>query len=206
MRRVIGPRVTIAAVFLAGMGLLGGLQAWDTASGPGRLAPPAARTLVAVDHVADGDTLTVNGTQRIPGDELDGHSGRETVRIIGVDTPETVDPRLPRDPVTGKRIPQCYGPEASHFTKQLLPPGSTVTLEFDAGTTAAQLRDRTRGHRLLAYVWLSDGRMLNLELVKQGYAKVLSIPPQDDYRHLFTQAMANAKAAHKGRWGACTST
>lgn len=146
-------------------------------SGPGA-GPPAARS-VAVERVVDGDTIVVSGY----GAKL------EHVRLIGVDTPETVAPRKPV---------QCYGPEASAYTKHLLPKGSSVILRFDAG---APERDHFR--RVLAYVWTNSHTMVNLDLVRRGYARAAYYKPHDDYRQLFKSAEAKAKADDKGRWGAC---
>lgn len=167
-------------------------------SGPGAGAgPPAARTPVSVQRVVDGDTIVVTGTRTLGAvDAQDGKLDVETVRLIGVDTPESVG--------RYKGHPQCYGLEASSYMHRLLPDGAAVILSFDAGTTTAQMRDRTPSHRLLAYVWLSDNRtMVNQRLVREGYAKVLSINPQDDYRQLFKTVQDKAKREGKGRWGAC---
>jgi micrococcal nuclease len=178
----------LSRYIMPAVGFLLFLTLWSACTG--RLAdpnaPPAPDTVVTVDRVVDGDTIVVTGAVSIDGRE------RETVRLIGVDTPETVHPRQPV---------QCYGPQASAYTKARLPKGITVTLRFDAGTTA--LRDRTPSRRLLAYVWRTDGRHHNLELVKGGYARAAHYPPQDDHRDAFKQAEAKAKAANKGRWGAC---
>lgn len=89
--------------------------------------------------------------------------GIEEVRLIGVDTPETVDPSEDVEP---------YGPEASNFTKRELE-GERVRLEFD------QDREEDRG-RLLAYVHVS-GQLPNETLLRQGYAQLWVIPPNDRY-------------------------
>jgi micrococcal nuclease len=195
MTRIL-QRYVVAAVLFAGLVLA---FAFFVPTGS-PVGPPKPRSVVTVTRVVDGDTIVVDSTEPITGRPT------ETIRLIGVDTPETKDPRLPRDPVTHKLIPQCYGPEASAHVAELLRPGITVTLAFDAGTSAAQLRDRTPSHRLLAYVWLNDGTMLNLDLVRDGYARARPVAPQDDYRGLFKTAEATAKAQHKGRWGACATT
>src|SRR5204862_6077010 len=108
-----------------------------------------------------GDSLTVRVVAVVDGDTLDVTSGgrRERVRLLGVDTPETVDPHRPVG---------CYGPEASAFTHQRLG-GRAVRLRFDR-----QRRDRFG--RLLAYVEV-DGRRFNDELLAGGYARLLVIPP-----------------------------
>ncbi len=89
-------------------------------------------------RVVDGDTIILNGKER--------------VRLIGVDTPETVHPRRPV---------QYFGKEASAFTKRMIE-GKKVRLEYD------QTR-KDRYGRTLAYVYLEDGTHLNAEIVKQGY-------------------------------------
>jgi micrococcal nuclease len=173
--------VTPAVLFLAWV------LAWSACTGSqplGSNEPGHPDTAVAVERWVDGDTVVVTGYG----------AKRETVRLIGVDTPETVHPRKPVE---------CYGRQASAFVKALLPVGSAATLTFDKGTT--ELRDRTPSRRLLAYLWKSDDTMVNLELVRQGYAKAVHYPPQDDYRDTFKQAEAKAKAATKGRWKACQS-
>ena len=98
-------------------------------------APVAAQV---VERVVDGDTIIVQGVGR--------------VRLIGVDTPETVHPRRPVE---------CFGKEASAFTKRLLH-GQRVRLEYD--------QERTdRYGRTLAYVYLSSGTFANAEIIRQGY-------------------------------------
>ena len=101
------------------------------------LAPgPVAAQLV--ERVVDGDTIIVQGVGR--------------VRLIGVDTPETVHPR---------RTVECFGMEASAFTKRMLE-GQRARLEYD--------RERTdRYGRTLAYVYLPNGTFANAEIVRQGY-------------------------------------
>ncbi len=88
--------------------------------------------------VIDGDTIVLDGN--------------EIVRLIGIDTPETKDPRKPV---------QYYGREAYEFTKGLVE-GKKVRLVYD-------LNEKDRYGRTLAYVYLKDGTFLNAEVVKQGY-------------------------------------
>jgi micrococcal nuclease len=128
-------------------------------------------------RVVDGDTVVVDV------------AGAETpVRLIGIDTPETVDPRRPVG---------CYGPAASARTKQLLPHGTAVRLERDA-----ELRDRYG--RLLAYVHRSaDGLFVNEDLLSGGFAEVLSIPPNTTYSARFAAVELDARAAGRGLWSAC---
>src|ERR671925_1352101 len=107
-------------------------------------------------RVIDGDTIEV---------ELAGKA--ETVRLIGVDTPET---RHPRKPV------QAFGKEATAFTRQMVE-GKEVRLEFD-------VQPRDKYGRLLGYVYVGD-TMLNAELVRQGYAQVATYPPNVKYQERF---------------------
>jgi micrococcal nuclease len=130
-----------------------------------------------VDHVVDGDTVEVVLGRR-----------HERVRLIGIDTPEVFVERGP---------PECYGPEASAFTKQLLPPGTAVRLERD-------VVGRDDYGRLLAYVYLAaDGRMVNELIIADGFAQPLTIPPNSTFAGRFVAAARAAEAAGLGLWGAC---
>lgn len=153
-------------------------------------APPASgepvcpQTALAgcatVVRVVDGDTLVA---------KLDGRAAPDTVRLIGVDTPETKHPGQPVG---------CYGPEASAATARLAPPGTRVGVGFDA-----EVRDRTPSRRLLAYVYLPSGRMLNAELVWSGYARAKAFKPNTRYRAVLEARQAQAKAARRGLWSHC---
>lgn len=125
----------------------------------------------------------------IDGDTIDVRLGREItrIRLLGIDTPETKDPRKPV---------QCFGPEASHRTTELLPLGTIVHLESDRETHDVF-------GRTLAYVHRSDGLFINLSLVTDGYADVLTIAPNGSHSAEFGAAAAAAKAAAKGLWAAC---
>ncbi len=117
-------------------------------------------------------------------------SGRdEHVRLIGVDTPETVDPRRPVG---------CYGAEASWHTKTLLPVGTAVRLERD-------VEARDRYGRLLAYVFRrSDGMFINEALLRDGYGQLLTIPPNVAQVRRFRAAQASARRSGAGLWSACS--
>ncbi len=129
---------------------------------------------VRVVHVVDGDTIVVDDR------------GRDTtVRLLGVDTPETVHPD---EPV------QCYGPEASAFTKAALT-GRTVRLETD-------VERHDRYGRLLAYV-VVDGHRFNDELLRRGYARLLVIPPNGMYARTMLGEELAARRAGAGLWSAC---
>jgi micrococcal nuclease len=92
---------------------------------------------------------------------------------------------------------QCFGPEASTRTKELLPKGTAVRLERD-------VEARDRYGRLLAYVYrLSDGLFVNLSLATDGYARPLTIAPNVAYADRFAAAANAAARAHRGLWAAC---
>jgi micrococcal nuclease len=167
---------------LLGMALLGLLLARGDSCTPGVIEggrtaaeKPGERIAANVTRVADGDSFYVG----LP-------DGEEEVRMIGVDTPETVDPDQPV---------QCYGPEASAFTHRLLAPGTRVELELGAET-----RD-TYG-RLLAYVYL-DGHLVEAMLARRGLARPLTIAPNDALAPLFERLAASAGRSGRGMWGAC---
>lgn len=136
-----------------------------------------------VTKVVDGDTIhaTINGKE-------------ETVRLIGIDTPETHHPSKPVQP---------YGPEAENFTRSQLD-GKQVWLEKD-------VQERDKYGRLLAYVWTSQPteindkeireKMFNAKLALEGYAQQLTIPPDVKYSDYFTTYVREAREANKGLWG-----
>lgn len=131
-----------------------------------------------VQEVIDGDTIVV----RFP----DGQS--EVVRLLGVDTPETVDPSRPE---------QCFGAEASAFVAETLPPGTEVRLERD-------IEARDQFGRLLAYVFRSDdGRFINAELLSGGYADISIYAPNDGYVEVLEANLTQAKTQSAGLWSAC---
>ena len=124
-----------------------------------------------VSRVIDGDTIEIEGGQK--------------VRYIGMDTPETVDPRKPV---------QCFGLEASKKNKELVE-GKSVRLEKD-------ITDRDLYKRLLRYVWV-EGIFVNLELIKQGFANSATFPPDVKYQKEFFAAEKEAKENNRGLWSAC---
>jgi micrococcal nuclease len=129
-----------------------------------------------VAHVSDGDTITV----KTP-------TGEETVRFLGVDTPEVHDPRKPV---------QCFGEAASQHTKARLT-GQSVRLEPDPTDS-----DRDKYNRLLRYVYLPDGTLYNAELVREGYAFAYTVFPLvklDDFRAL----ERDAREHNRGLWAGC---
>ena len=165
-RRVLGILVALLAAGIA--------AAAANAGGSAEAGRPGATTVV---RVVDGDTIVA----RLP-------SGEERVRLIGIDTPESVDPRAPVE---------CFGKEASARTAALLPEGTEIRLERD-------VEGRDRYGRLLAYVYRAgDGTFVNLALAEEGYAQPLSIPPNVAYASRFSAAAAAAREAGRGLWSAC---
>jgi micrococcal nuclease len=170
-RGALGAPLFIAAVLIAlSLSRCGTNGGSDEPSGP-----VSAR----VTHVVDGDTIDVS----IDGDD-------DTVRYIGIDTPETVKPGTPV---------QCGGPEA-HEANDRLVYGKTVTLRFDA-------ERRDVYGRLLAYVYLPRaGRrplFVNAELARRGLARTLTIPPNDSFAPLFARLANHAGVRGRGLWGSC---
>jgi micrococcal nuclease len=132
-----------------------------------------------VTKFVDGDTIHV---------EMNGK--QEKIRLIGVDTPETHDPRAAM---------QCYGEAAAAFTKQLIGDHS-VRLQADPQGT-----DRDRYDRLLRYVYLPDNTLVNAEIIKQGYGfGYLSFP--FSMRDEFRQYEKQAREGNKGLWSSCHPT
>ena len=139
-------------------------------------APPApsAQNIQRVERVVDGDTLLLANGQR--------------VRLIGVNTPETVKEDWPVEP---------FGPEAKAFTADFIRvAGGQVRLEFDGDST-------DQFGRLLAYVYAADGRMLNAELLRAGLARAtLGYRFAQTMKARFRREEAEAKAAARGIWSA----
>ncbi len=156
-------------------------QPADTSVDPAVTATVPDQPLLApnatVERVIDGDTIVA---------DLDGRS--ERVRLLGIDTPESVAQTRPD---------QCFGAEASAYLKSVLPEGTAITLIRDT-----EARDQY--DRLLAYVVRSEDQLfVNLDLLERGYAGVLIYPPNDHYADLFTSAERTAARADVGLWGVC---
>ena len=133
--------------------------------------PPGPTGPLLVSRVIDGDTIVVATVG--------------TVRLIGVDTPETV---APGEPVG------CFGPEASAYTREVAS-GMMVTLDYDVDQF-------DRFGRTLAYIYLPDGTFLNAALVEQGYGRAYTVFP---FRYLeqFRTLEREAREARRGLWEAC---
>jgi micrococcal nuclease len=167
-----GMRRTFLAVAVVAAAAVLALVAQGGTAGPA--FPPGEGEVV---RVVDGDTIVVRVT-----------GGEERVRLIGIDTPESVDPRRPVE---------CFGKEAAARTADLLPAGTRVRLERD-------LEPRDRYGRLLAYVYRADdGAFVNLLLLEEGYAQPLTIPPNVAHTADLTAAARAARAAGAGLWSAC---
>jgi len=128
----------------------------------------------SVKKVIDGDTI-----------EIERYGKAEKVRMIGIDTPETLDQRKPV---------QCFGKEASDKSKDLLS-GGRVRLEFDP-----IVGEKDKYNRLLAYVW-SNNELVNLKLIKEGYANEYTYRSQSyKYQNEFKNAQTVAKESSIGLW------
>jgi micrococcal nuclease len=139
-------------------------------------AQPAG-DVVSVTRIIDGDTLEV--------------SGGETVRLIGIDTPETKHPSRPVE---------CFGAQASEHATALMGPGTDIRLVYDVERT-------DRYGRTLAYVYrASDGLFVNLEMVRDGFAAVATYPPNVGHVEEFLAAEREARSNNRGLWGACGGT
>jgi micrococcal nuclease len=162
-------------VVLAGLALIGlNITRRGTVSLPTKAGPPPG--YYPVTHVTDGDTFDV---------QIAGQT--EAVRLIGIDTPETHDPRKPV---------QCYGEAAASEAHKLLD-GKSVRLVGDAQDT-----DRDKYHRLLRYAYLPDGTFYNQYMVEQGYAFAYIVFPNTKLDQ-FKSWESEAKAAGRGLWSSC---
>lgn len=133
------------------------------------------RKLNKVIKVIDGDTIQVN---------IDGKT--ETIRLIGIDSPETVDPRKPV---------QCFGKEASNKAKEMLS-RKDVILEADATQG-----ERDKYDRLLRYIYLEDGTNINMLMIRDGYAHEYTYQSNPyKYQSEFISAEQSARDEKKGLW------
>ena len=128
-------------------------------------------------EVVDGDTLVI-----------DFAGQKETVRLLGIDTPETVDPNRPV---------QCFGAEASEFLSALLPAGTIVTAVRD-------VEPRDRFGRLLVYLLRAeDGTFVNAELLRGGFGDLAIYDPNVAFRSELEHAFTTARTANAGLWQKC---
>jgi len=172
-RRAAPWLVLFALLAAVGAGVLDGLGGGGGGPEPAR---PGATLEAAVTRVVDGDTIHA----RVRGRD-------ETIRYIGMDTPETVKPNT--------RV-QCFGKTASAANRRLVD-GQRVRLRLDA-------EPRDRYGRLLAYVYRRrDGLFVNAALVRDGFATILPIEPNVSHAGDLRALERRARARRRGLWGAC---
>jgi micrococcal nuclease len=128
-----------------------------------------------VTKVIDGDTFWIN----------DGSVKGLKIRFIGIDAPESRN--------TGQKVKAYYGQESKEYLLRLIG-GKRVRLEYDIGHL-------DRYGRTLAYVYLEDGTFVNAQLVKNGYAVVMTIAPNVKYAETFVKLAREAREKKKGLWG-----
>ena len=164
--------IVAIAVALAGLVLAIPAQAYPA-------MPPGVQGPFTVTKVVDGDTIWVD------------NGGRMKIRTIGLDTPETVDPRKPV---------QCFALEASAQAKAILG-GQSVYLETDPSQDSVDRYGRT-----LAYIWTTSGRLFNLDMIADGYAFEYTYDLPYRYQADFKAAEADASANDRGLWSPNTCT
>lgn len=142
-----------------------------------RITTPLPSGTYRVISFSDGDTIRV---------DMNGKA--ETIRFIGVDTPETHDPR---------KVVQCFGQAAAAYTKQLIGT-NPVRLEADPLST-----NRDKYDRLLRYVYLPDGRLVQAEIIKNGYGFAYTSFPFSKSEE-FVNYQRDAREANRGLWSTCT--
>jgi len=155
-------------------------------SGDGKFSIPFGKTYnysdIYVRRVIDGDTIQLENGERL--------------RLIGIDTPEMHESdKLYRDSErSGQDIKVIIkmGQRSYEFTRKLVE-GKRVSLEFDA-------EKYDKYNRLLAYVYLKDGTFVNAEIVKGGYASLMTIPPNVRYADLFSKLYREARENKRGLW------
>lgn len=170
-RKLLSLAITLS---VTGATLVAQHYGWiDKAAGKVQHAQPGT---YRVTEFADGDTISV-----------DMNGKNERIRFIGVDTPETHDPRKPV---------QCFGVAAAAFTKNLIGTNN-VRLETDPTNT-----NRDRYNRLLRYVYLPDNTLVNAEIIKQGYGFAYTGFPFTKSDEFIGYQLA-ARLGNKGLWSQC---
>lgn len=187
-RRSGGTRIAVwvlaVAVVAAGLAVVLLTREVGEADPPPGTGEPLPRNVPAeVIEVVDGDTVRVDTAR-----------GRETVRLLGIDTPETVAPNRPVE---------CFGPEASARAKELLPPGAEVMLELDPSQD-----QRDRYERVLAYIHLREHaergpESVNRMMVEGGYAEAYVYERPFAYTDEFLDSERDARAGGRGMWSEC---
>jgi micrococcal nuclease len=159
--------VAIVVALMGGVVLAAPAQAYPS-------MPQGVQGPFTVTKVVDGDTIWVNNNGK-----------RQKIRMIGMDTPETVDPRKPV---------QCFGLEASAQAKTILG-GQSVYLETDPSQDTVDKYGRT-----LAYVWTTSGRLFNLDMIADGYAHEYTYYVPYRYQQEFKAAQSDARTQERGLW------
>jgi micrococcal nuclease len=136
--------------------------------------PYSNSSFFTIKKFVDGDTFWIN----------DGSSKGLKIRLIGVDTPE--------NKARFGKPKEYFGDEASAFTKKMLS-GKKVRLEYD-------IDEFDSFGRTLAYVYLEDGTFLNEELIKQGFATVMTVQPNSKYADHFYKLQVEARENNRGLW------
>lgn len=174
--------------------LLGFLFLWFGLKQADEIIPSPSPTQTPLKESTSSAALGIEGQKAIVSKVVDGDTiqieGGQTIRLIGIDTPETVDSRRPVG---------CFGKEASNQAKSLLS-GKVVILQKD-------LSETDKYKRLLRYVFLplDDGSILfvNDYLIREGFAKVLTYPPDLKYNEQFRLAEREAREQKRGLWKKC---
>jgi micrococcal nuclease len=178
-------RISALLLLLSSFGACGGAPVDLLVQGPATFnREPGGYETATVTRVVDGDTIVVRLTGRVdgPGAGAAGIGQEHRVRLIGIDTPESVKPNSPVE---------CFGREASAAAKALLE-GETVRLVKDVEET-------DRFDRLLRYVYFGD-EMANARLVANGYAHAYTYPPNVRHADLFVQLEREAREGDRGLW------
>ncbi len=175
------PATGLAVVLLGGCAE-GGLGAGSVVDAPREGGDERERGRVV--RIVDGDTLYLRGDGELLGA---GGADGTAVRLLQIDTPETVAPGSPVE---------CWGPEASEALADLVPPGASVSVEADE-----ELLDRY--DRTLLYVYDAGGDMVNLAMVRAGHAEAVLFEPNDRHIERMRAAEAEARDARRGLWSAC---
>lgn len=177
MLKMIGKKNTLMLLFSV-IGIIAYLYEGQTSGVLNLSLPTTVPNTVGIYYdvtkVTDGDTLHIKIGEK---DEI--------VRLIGINTPETVDPRRPV---------QCFGKEASNRMKEIVD-GKIVRLEYD---DTQSLRDAY--NRILAYVYLEDGQMINRKMVAEGYAYEYTYLKPYKYQKEFRQLQQLAQSSGRGLW------
>jgi micrococcal nuclease len=145
---------------------------------------PASAQAAVVDRVVDGDTLRVTVHQ--PGGAIEP-TDSVRVRLLNIDAPELDHPDRGED---------CGAVEATEVVERLTPPGAVVWL-------VADVEDRDRYDRPLRAVFTGDGTMVNAEVVRQGWAEVMLVEPNDRFHDALLPVEAEAREARRGAWATC---